>query len=109
MIEKNWVVGEYNPTQAFLERIQKQPQRAIVDNKEPFKASGMLIAICGDADDKESLEDAHIMSAAHDLYDALAEVDRLLFDQLGNDWQHGEHSDLAIKVALALKKAKPTT
>jgi hypothetical protein len=67
-----WSVGVYNTTQTMLERLQAGPQSCVCleSNGEP----GMVIALCGDATDKQSQLDADLIAAAPEMLKALERI-----------------------------------
>lgn len=66
-----------------------------------------VAALAGQREDKEAEANlAFIVKAVNNhepLLTALKEVDTLLFNELGNDWQHGEYSQLAARIAQLIK------
>lgn len=67
-----WSAGVYQTTDTMIERLKAGPQSCVclVENGEP----GMVIALCGDAQDEQSQKDADLISAAPDLLAACEEV-----------------------------------
>jgi hypothetical protein len=99
-----WSAGVYNTTETMVERLKHKPQSCVcvVEHGMP----GMVVALCGDADDVQSQRDADLMSAAKEMFAALEANERAIGAGIEADpelW-----SDAALKTQAALKKARGT-
>lgn len=67
-----WSVGVYETTSTMIQRLTAKPQSCVCleENGEP----GMVIALCGDADDAQSQRDADLIAAAPEMLEALQSV-----------------------------------
>jgi hypothetical protein len=92
-----WRVGVYETTSTMLETL-KSPQACVCR-----KDDKMLIALCGEADDKDSRADADLIAAAPDLKLALENLVQFfeefcIFDRKSDylpDWLHDAKTALA--------------
>lgn len=83
-----WSVGVYETTETMIAHLKAKPQSCVclVENGQP----GMVIALCGDADDPQSQRDADLLAAAPKMLEALkayfeienASVDESISDHL---------------------------
>lgn len=67
-----WSVGVYNTTETMLERLKAGPQSCVC--LEEDGKPGMVIALTGDAHDKQSQIDADLIAAAPEMYRALCNI-----------------------------------
>lgn len=66
-----WAPAIYTVSNDMIERLKSGPQAAICLNHSPNQKDEMLVAICGDASDPQSIADSHLIAAAPDMLAAL--------------------------------------
>jgi len=64
-------LGAYRATTSFIERVQEEPQAAVMVHRPGMLEGeqGMLIAVCGDASDPASSREAVLFAASPLLFD----------------------------------------
>lgn len=69
-------LGSYKATPSFIERVQEEPQAAVMVHRPGMVEGeqGMLIAVCGDASDPASAREAVLFSAAPLLFDVCVKL-----------------------------------
>lgn len=68
-----WTPAIYKTTDSMFERL-KTSQWSVALNNNPKEPQGLLIALCGDGDDKQSMADAHLIAAAPEMLEALKDI-----------------------------------
>jgi len=93
-----WSVGVYETTPTMIERLLEKPQSCVCLDEDG--KPGMLIALCGDADDKQSQQDADLLAAAPDLLAGLEQAVKF-FDDNGGDESYTWLSQMKAAIAKA--------
>lgn len=68
----SFCLGTYHATTSFIERVQEEPQAAVMLHRPGMAEGeiGMLVAVCGDASDPVSCREAVLFAAAPELFEA---------------------------------------
>ncbi len=116
-----WIVGIHTVTETMRARMEEGTRHvAVCSGEDAEDPTGLLIALCGPYPDSASLADAHLISAAPDMFAALTEIMGMLErGELVRDISLDAQPDFALrmmefvpklnKAAMALAKAKGMT